>query len=121
MEIPAMKCNECGARAYREDEGSGNWAEVIVTVPALRLERRMHLCPPCFNTWNDKMSVSLMGGQHYDPDLARLLREEEDIERRAQPPIPPPPPNPFGNGEDKTQETTSRQPATTGGRSRRKN
>jgi hypothetical protein len=110
MEISGLQCNDCGVKVL---SGSGQldmWATLLVTVPSMRLERRLHFCPQCFTTWNNGLhheavridaDLARALGQE-DPELFRLLQEEEEIERRAtsaphSPPtgeaaIPPPPP-----------------------------
>jgi hypothetical protein len=76
MEITGLQCNNCGLKAFGGDDQLNMWAQVLVTVNSMRLEKRIHFCPQCFTDWNNSLQTGPM--RMIDPELQRLLREDEN-------------------------------------------
>lgn len=119
MEITGLQCNNCGVRAFGGDGHLEMWATVLVSVNAMRLERRLHFCPQCFTTWNNglhheavRIDADLAKAlSEEDPQFARLLAEEVEIDDgvsspkspatgQAFVPAPPAPTGSRGNKRD---------------------
>lgn len=89
-ELTAVKCNECEARAFLEDEGSPEWATCIITVPGPRIKVTVHYCPPCRDRLFDKIGdprERLNTAQHRVIDPAAPNRELEAAIGQVNPEI----------------------------------
>lgn len=87
-EISALRCNDCGTKAFLDDPESPNWMTDIMTVPASRIRLEVHYCPSCTSARLDSVKYvrqeltsdqqRVVNPGYVDPAMEALLNAPDD-------------------------------------------